>query len=162
MNTLSVKIIGALFVILSSYISVRRCRDEDRAALNRTEDAIRFVSHVCESISYHSKPVNDIITSYKSESAELCDFYMRAAETSLEDELRRSFGIYDEETHAIMTDFATQLGHGYADSQLKLCELTERRLHEHYAVLSESAKNKKRSSTATAAFTAASIIFLLI
>ncbi len=162
MNTFALKLVGAALVALSSVLIGERCRSESMSTLTACEDAIRFVKFASDSISYRRAPVSEIVSAYVTNVPLLSDFYSRAAVTSLADELQRLSTPFDSVTHKIFLDFASALGHGYTDSQLELCELTLSRLREHYLHLQSSLKAKTKTSFATGAFVAASIILILI
>lgn len=162
MNTFALKLVGAVLVALSSVLIGERYRTEIKSTLAACGDAIRFVAFAADSISYRRTPVSEIVSAYVPNIPILSDFYRRAAETSLSDELKRLPSPFDQTTHKIFLDFASQLGHSYTDSQLELCELTQSRLREHYSHLQNTLKAKTKTSFATGAFIAASIILILI
>lgn len=111
---------------------------------------------------YRGDTVSDIIGSYTCECALTRQLWQAATEGTLADVLADTVSPFDDGTHRILAEFASQLGRGYREPQSELCRRTADTLAEHIESLEESGADRLRVSSAVCVFVCLSIIILLI
>lgn len=154
------KTVGALAITLSCAITVLDYARCVGSSLDAARDAERFVRFVGEAVRYRSDDISDIIGSYDTGCIVLRPLWKKASETTLS-AVVCDFP-FDEATRRIMTEFASELGRGYRDSQIELCSLTSERLRAHIDELSSSKSDRLRVACAVAVFISMSFIILFL
>ena len=154
------KFSGIVLILVSGYEATVSYKNSLSEALLYANDALLFVKHARDSIYYKELPVSKIIESYEPKLTKTAEFYGRAAkDPTLAIEVPQQ---YDEKTRSIMKEFYSSLGRSYRDSEITLCEETEKKLSAHISELTAGIKSKNRIFRAVTLFFAASVILILI
>lgn len=154
------KLSGIVLILVSGYEAAVSYKTSLSESLLYANDALLFVKHARDSIFYKELPVSKIIESYEPKLPNMAEFYGRAAKDPV-------FAIeilpsYDEKTRSIMKEFFSSLGRSYRESEITLCEVTEKKLSSHISELTAGINSKNRIFRAVTLFFAASVILILI
>lgn len=115
-------VIGSVFV-LSSAVGVSTVLiASSRRRIRHTEALVELVRHIRTHIEYFLTPVDLIFSDFRNETLESCGFCPVLRDSGLAEALRTGGGSFSPETRLIAEKFASSLGDGYRDGQLRLCD----------------------------------------
>lgn len=162
MSILFVKLLGCI-VMLSAAAALTISYKKSLYGIRfSAHDFLKFVSFAQNAVKYRSLPIARILREYADETrGAFKEFYILASESSLSEALSARNDI-DEKTRGIMLAFSDEFGHGYAEAEIGLCEITAERLSDHCAMLDETVSKKSAVFASAVTFVSVSLILLLI
>lgn len=145
------KIIGGLFILLSSIISSYAYEKSLKQEISRLSEIEKFLTHIKVQIEYFSSSLPDIYSSF----GEKTDYILSAIENKSVSGVPKD--IKDKINHCLNT-----LGSGYKKEQLAILNLTVEEVNRTLNYVKENLPNKLKATRATSLFVGLSIVILLI
>ena len=133
----------------------------DSAALEGTEGLIALVRHIRAQIECFSIPVPDILARCPAEIYESCGYDGESPPASAS-ELAERCHISDKEAGKYIERFFAEIGKGYRQDQLALCDYTVQLLEQRRRALAEQLPIKKKRNGALCMSGALAVVILLI
>ena len=133
----------------------------DSAALSQTEGIISWVRHVHSQIECFSMPLHDVLCRCPEDIYRSCGYQGEDIPGSME-ELLKGCEFCDSETAKHLSRFCSDIGKGYRDEQLVLCDYTVSLLEERRRALSEQLPSRKKRNSALCMSGALAVVILLI
>lgn len=133
----------------------------DSAALLQTEGFISWVRHVRSQIECFSMPLREVLLRCPDDVYVSCG-YGEEQRPSTVDEFIRGCSISDGETQKHMARFCADIGKGYREEQLVLCDYTVGLLEERRRALSDQLPARKKRNSALCMSGALTVVILLI
>ena len=116
---LTVKILGVLLLLSVGGAAALICRRTELRRLRLLEGWIDLIRHVRHQISCYLLPLNEILSSVEPEGMEGC---LASGEERLRAILRAGERDLEGESLRLLEDFVSQIGKGYREDQLCLCD----------------------------------------
>ena len=145
------KIIGGLFILLSSIISSYAYEKSLKQEISRLSEIEKFLTHIKVQIEYFSSSLPDIYSSF----GEKTDYILSAIENKSVSGVPKD--IKDKINRCLNT-----LGSGYKKEQLAILNLTVEEVNRTLNYVKENLPNKLKATRATSLFVGLSIVILLI
>lgn len=154
-----IRVAGALLLLAAAFgfgVSMRR---QEKRHIRALESALTIIQHARRNIELFDTPLDELFSDYPE-----------SADTALREALQnKPLGqaiaplLQDMEEEAeLMRKFARELGSGYKDDALKLCDYTEKRLEERLRKMKGDYPARAKLYTALPLLFALSVILLLI
>lgn len=156
------RLTGAVIILFVGAFVSREYKKSVNLTISAARDAEKLVSHIGECIAYSGGRVGDIIASYDGGCDATRAVWTRASSGTLSEALDSPNLPFDAETHAILKDFAAQLGRGYREPQTELCRVFSARIARVADSLESSKEDRLRVSSAVSVFVTLSAIILFI
>ncbi len=116
------KCVGALLIIGAAVYMGHFIASECKRKLQGTEEALALVKYIRRNIEAYLSPIGDILKGYSSEYLEECGFAHTMRETGLACAVEEGYLDLPIQAKRALWDFASSLGSGYAEAELKHCD----------------------------------------
>ena len=153
------RIFGAVILSLSGIAAAYVLNSAAKKGLSQTEAFISFLRFLRSEIECFSMPVPRAITRCPSELREECGC---AAEVSDLRGFLQECTVFDSEAVSLMGRFCDDVGKGYRDEQLALCDYYISLLDEHRRTLAESLPSRRKRNSALCLAGALALVIVLI
>lgn len=165
MEMMLYKLAGSVILVAASIVYGRKKVLDERRKLRETEVLCDLVKHVGESIEHTLKPLPEIFRYYHNEVLEECGFLQEIRESGLRQAWEsRSEGMtgVDDNVNQQFSVFCREIGRGYRNEEVELCNLTLKRLQDECARLRNDSKNKEKLYKTIPPLMAMSVALMLL
>lgn len=153
---------GAGIILVSALLlSLGLIRDY-RNSLRELEALHQMITYIRDNIDHFMKPLPEIFQTYKNEYLEACGFLPNVRRTDLRQAWDGQTFTLSEDTRTLLTTFVYQIGNGYREEELRLCDYTLTRLNGILEKKRSESKNKLKIYKTVPMLFALSVILILI
>jgi len=153
------KVLGGGLIILCGYICGRSVCQREERKLRQVDGLIALVSHIRDMIDRYLMPIDRILRECDGELLSACGF---SDEHDSFFEMIDGAVFFDDGICAEMQSFAEELGRGWRESQLKLCDRCLSSLVRERDRLSADLPRSRRATMTLAIAVSAGITILLL
>ena len=153
------KLLGGGLIILCGYICGRSICQREERKLRQIDGLIDFVSCIRDKIDRYLMPIDRILKECDRDVLYVCGFSGEAENLC---EMVDGAVFFDESIRGEMQSFAEELGRGWRESQLKLCDRSLGALRRERDRLSADLPRSQRAAMTLAMSVSAGITILLL
>ena len=113
---------GASLVLGCSLGASLSLVSEKRKRIIHTEAILGLILHVRSNIDHFLTPIDGIFAEYRNETLESCGFSAVLRNSGIDGAVSSHTASLSDETEAVLAYFSRNLGGGYKDDQLNLCD----------------------------------------
>lgn len=156
---LAYKLLGGGLVILCGYAFGRGACLRQEHKLDRLEAIISLINHIRDMIDRYLMPLDRILAECDREMLDACGF---SGDCYSLEELFESAKYLDAEIYDALRSFAAELGRGWRESQVKLCDRCLSILAREHERLSSDLPRARRAVMTLSMSLSAGITILLL
>lgn len=140
-------------ILAAGVLRIFSFRTREQEAMSNLRDYIKLIEHVSLQIGYFSHPLGKILKSYGSPLGDAID--------EMQSILQKNRLLLSDEIQALY-EWASSIGNGYKDEQLKLCAYTKEKLERFLSMREKDYPTKAKTNSALTLLGGATLIVLLL
>ena len=148
------KLVGCVFILVASICASFFYEKKLKKEISDEQDLLNFIKFIKNQIHYYSKPLDAIFNEYKSENNIIKSLILEKENTRL---LSLNSSIQEN-----MQVFATTIGKGFKNEQIRLCSETISLLESHINSLKSEYSKKTKAYRSVSLFIGICAVILLI
>ena len=134
----------------------------ERNKLKETSAFYDFIRYIRDNIEHFSKPLPEICKNYQNQYFTKRGLSSQIERCGIKSALEAYVFLMSEEDTDTVLQFAREIGGGYREDELRLCDYTLKRLEGSIAAQKGEIKNKEKMYKTIPVLLAASVILLFV